>query len=207
MNLRANVCEGYFRRFLYIFLGCFAYSMWCLYDGMIAYPAKLERAMVYHEQLDEAEDRNAEWLIIAQEKGWPEFVPETPAHIRNGITYQWGQIALLSLIGIPMLLKYVLAFGSYVEASETELKPSWRAPILISSISKIDKSRWQEKGIAKVFYQENQKTQKFVMDDFKYEREVMSEIMSRLESQSPNVVIIGGEAQTPALPESDTEKK
>ena len=56
--LRANYVPGYFRRFFFVFLGCFAFAMYCLYDGFIGYPKKLAISKVYYEMPEERSHRS-----------------------------------------------------------------------------------------------------------------------------------------------------
>jgi len=193
MAIRADYEEGFFRKFLLIALVCFAYSLWCLYDGLIAYPAKLQRAQVYHTELAPlGEQRSKAWIERTEQKGWPQDIPKEPAKIENDIVWQYIQIAICLVIGVPLLLKYALARGTYIEADQQEIRPSWRTrAIPVAAISKIDKSRWKKKGIAKLYYQIEGQSHSFVLDDFKFARQPMSEIMSLAERNLPDTAIIG----------------
>jgi hypothetical protein len=141
MQVHAAYQESFFRKFLFIALICFAYALWCLYDGLGAYPAKLERAQVYHgEMLEMAEGREAAWLERTQTEGWPIHIPDKPEKIESDITTQFVQIGIVLAIGIPMLLKYLLARGTYVAADDQAIRPSWRREAIpFAAITKIDK--------------------------------------------------------------------
>ncbi len=197
MNIRADYCDKYFRRFLYIFIGCAAYSAYCLYDALIGYPPKFEPAKIYHVELKGSTDRSTEWQKIATEKGWSTYVPKTVEEIENDISQQYAQIILCSVIGLPMLLKYLAARGSFVQANENEIKPSWKKAIALDSIKKIDKTKWAEKGIAVVSYQVNNVANVFKLDDFKFDRKPMTEIIRLIESKLGDDAIIGGEREKP----------
>lgn len=202
-SIRANYDEKFFRKFLYIALVLFAYSVWCLYDGLVAYPAKLVRAKVYHEELAGAnEDRDRLWLERVEQEGWPEYVPEVPEKVQNGIDWQYIQLIGCFAVAIPMVLKYVLARGSFVEADDNELRPSWTKPVSLDAVTKVDKSRWAKKGIAKVYYQAEGKSQVFVMDDFKFDRAAMSQIMRRIEARLDDSAVIGGPRESEVNHES-----
>jgi hypothetical protein len=193
MTVRADYEEGFFRKFLLIALVCFAYSIWCLYDGWIAYPAKLQRAEVYHTEMAPlGEERSKAWIERTEKEGWPQDIPKEPAKIENDIVWQYIQIGICLLVGVPLLLKYLMARGSYIEADGQSIRPSWRSqPVPLDAITKIDKSRWKKKGIAKLFYQVDGQTYSFVMDDFKFARQPMSEIMSLAERNLPDTSIVG----------------
>jgi hypothetical protein len=194
MQVKASYEESFFRKFLYIAIVCLGYSLWCLWDGLIAYPAKLERAKVYHNEMAslESSQRDKAWIERITAEGWPEHVPETPAEIENDIIQQYLQIAVCLLIAIPMLLKYFLARGTSIEATDVEIRPSWaKEAIPYAAITKIDKSKWKKKGIARLYYTAGDRSKSFIMDDFKFAQTEMATIMARAERDLPDSAILG----------------
>src|SRR6056297_3227901 len=105
--LRANYCPGYFRRFLFVSLGCLAYASWCLYDGFVAYPQQLTMAAVYYELPEE--NRTELWREEAKANGWNYEKPKTPEKLQHLIGQQWFMAGLCALIGIPAFWKYIAA--------------------------------------------------------------------------------------------------
>lgn len=188
--LRADVHKPFFRKFLLVFLGCLAYSGWCLYDGLWAYPRQLTIAMAYEELPEEG--RREAWEALAAENGWPPVTPQKKAEkIRNNIGSQFLMIAFCMLFGIPAVIMWMGGQGTWIEGDETVLRNSRGAEVPIDSIVKIDKRRWPEKGIAKIYYEVDGTTKKFVMDDFKYHRETMGELMKFAEANLTEDQLIG----------------
>ncbi|MEM9587635.1 MAG: hypothetical protein AAGA03_10170 [Planctomycetota bacterium] len=195
MMLRADVCPGYFRKFLYIALACFAYSAWCLYDAFVAYPAQLEVARAY-ESIDKSQRLNA-WPEMAKKNGWSPREPKKSAKdISDGIGKQFAMVAICALIAVPALLKWFSGQGTWVEGDETLIRNSRGQEVPLGSIVKIDKTKWPDKGIAKIHYEVDGKSKKFVMDDFKYEREPMGSLMEFAEAQVTDEQIIGDQRET-----------
>ena len=191
--LRANYVPGYFLRFLLVALGCFAFAMYCLYDGFIAYPKKLEIAKVYYEMPEE--NRATLWREKAKENGWSFETPKEPKKIEYGIVQQWVMAGLCALIGIPALLKWFLAKGTWIEGDEKTIRTSKGKEVAIDQITKINKRKWEEKGLATIHYTDNGKPKKFVMDDFKYDREPMGQLMRYAEANLSADQIIGGKSE------------
>ncbi|MDP1562463.1 MAG: hypothetical protein Q8M16_13880 [Pirellulaceae bacterium] len=208
MQVKARYEEAFFRKFLYIALVCAAYSLWCLYDGIVKYPADLVRAKVYHEDMKDLDSaaREKAWLDRTTSEDWKPLVPDAPADIEQDISQQYMQIAVCLLIAIPMFLKYFLARGTYIEATDTEIRPSWlKTAIPFESITKIDKTRWKKKGIAKLYYSVGSVSKSFTLDDFKFAQTEMAMIMARAERDLPDSAIIGLRQGEEPAPESGSQ--
>ncbi|MEO8271198.1 MAG: hypothetical protein ABI557_15860, partial [Aureliella sp.] len=106
--------------------------------------------------------------------------------------YFWGGINLL--VGLPALILWLRARGSWVESTESGLTTSWGQSLRFSDVKLLDKKRWQRKGIAKATYApaEGGPSKKFVFDDFKYEREPLGQILRDLEKHLLPEQIVGG---------------
>ncbi len=198
--IRAPYDAKYFRRFLWVSLLCVGYALWCCYDALVAYPAKGQVAVVYEslkEKFDEANPPQAEtdlfdldrssnqkswnqtWIAAAKENGWPPDHPEkTAKEINDDIGKQYFMMILCGIIGVPCLIKWYRARGTWIEGDHEVIRNSRGQELQIENIVSIDKSKWQEKGIAKIKYRTaNGSAKTFVMDDFKYQREPMAKIM------------------------------
>lgn len=180
--IRAAVDQKFFLKFLLVFFGCLAFSGWCLYDGLVAAPKKLTMALAY-ESLPDDDNRRDAWRELAQSQGWPTITPQKSSkEVRNFIGSQFLMIFLCAMIGIPALLKWMSGQGTWVEGDESVIRNSKGVEVPVESITKIDKRKWRDKGIAKIHYETNGKAKKFVMDDFKYHRESMGELMKFAEA-------------------------
>ncbi len=188
--IRAEVHQPYFRKFLFVFLGASAFAAYCLYDGLVGYPKKLTIAEAY-ESLPE-EGRREAWKELAVEKGWPPRTPQKPAKdIQAGIGQQFFMFAACGLVAIPAVLKWMSGQGTWIEGDETLIRHSNGQEVPIGSITKIDKKKWEEKGIAKIHYDVEGKSSKFVMDDFKYDRASMAELMKLAEANLTQEQVLG----------------
>ena len=188
--IRAPYVPGYFRRFLFVAIGCFAFAMYCLYDGFITYPHKLVVAKAYYEMPEQ--DRTEQWREKAKANGWPLEKPKEPDEIEHLISSQWGMACICALIGIPAFLKWFLAKGTWIEGDEKLIRNSRGKEVPIESITKINKRKWEDKGLATIYYDDNGKSRKFVMDDFKFEREPMGQLMRYAEANLSADQVVGG---------------
>ncbi len=211
MTIRAEHDPRYFRRFLYIAIGCIAFSLWFFYDGLIGYPAELERSEVYWTPVDEPGRKyepmeREEWRAVVKENGWPTAAPRPPDKVKNAIQGQFFYGSFCAIIAIPCLLKWWLARGSWVEGTETEVKTSWRPGFAYKDITSIDKTKWGNKGITRIYYEDAGQTRKFAFDDFKFERKKMGEILELIEQSLQDDQIEGGERQSVLRERREAEK-
>ena len=86
MNVRAEYDAKYFRRFLFISLGCLIFAGWCFYDALVKYPAELERANVYWTLDPEKGEKyvameRTEWREVVKKNQWPTEAPNKPKQL------------------------------------------------------------------------------------------------------------------------------
>lgn len=200
MSLRANYDKKFFRRFLYVAIGCLAFTGWCFYDAQIKYPKELERAKIYWTKSDDPGEKyegmdGSKWREVAAEKNWSTSHPKMPDKIEHSIQSQYLYAAICTLIGLPCLFKWFRARGTWVEANETELTTSWGSGFQFKDITSIDKTKWEKKGLANVHHQSNGQPATFVLDDFKFDRATMSKIVESIENGLSDEQITGADRE------------
>ena len=212
MKIRADVDKKFIRRFLFISIGCFGFMLYGLYDGLVVYPKKLEKAIAFAEirkQLVDGEitesEKTEKWNTLCKEKNWGYSEPETPENAQNKIYFQWFVFGTGLIMGAGFLVHYLRLLNSWVEADEETVTTSWGQNLRFENISSINKKKWAKKGLAKVAYDtENGDSQTMVFDDFKFHRESMGQIMRRAESHLTDDQIVDGERESDQV---ETDKK
>ncbi|MEM9366171.1 MAG: hypothetical protein AAGD07_09250 [Planctomycetota bacterium] len=181
--IRAHVHMPYFSKFLYISLACFAYALWCLYDARVAYPKKLQIARAY-ETFPTTAAGQRDWTALAEEKGWPTAVPEkTAVKVEALIVNQYLSIAGCAMLGTFLFSKWWFARGSWIEGDEHILKNSRGQQCELSELLSINKRKWESKGIAVLKYRNGTKKRKFVLDDYKFDRESTGQLLAFAEAR------------------------
>jgi hypothetical protein len=212
MSLRADYDPRYFLRFLLIAIGCLLFAGWCFYDALVKYPAELVRSEVYWSESNEYGEKytgmeRTRWREVVAERNWPTAPPEQPDKLRHSITSQYFYAAICGMIGIPCLIKWFRARGTWVEGSETKLTTSWGDSFRYQDVVSVDKTKWQKKGVARIQYETDGTPGSFVFDDFKYQRATMSEILARIEAGLSDDQINGGERESVIRARRDQEQK
>jgi hypothetical protein len=197
MGTRANFDRSYLWRYWVIILMALGSAGWFFYDATIGYPKKVKLSKAWEELSDlESGPRSEKWRELAASNGWPSEPPIKPSkEIEESIRFQYIYGAIASVLGLMMLTYLLLARSSWVEGTEKGLMTSWGQEVDFSTVTKLNKRRWKDKGIARVDYEENGRKRQFVFDDFKYDRAAIGELLQRLESQLPADRIIQATAE------------
>ena len=195
MTVRANFQKNYLMRYAIVAAACSLFALWFAYDGFIGYPSKLPAAEAYDELrvIEDDERRIEEWQEVAEQRGFSKSIPtKTAEEIHSDITGQYFFGALNLVIAIPLTILWLRSRGSWVEATDNGLRSSWGQEVDFSTVSKLDKKKWEKKGIARAHYTEDGTEKAFVFDDFKFEREPINQILRSLEAVLDREQVING---------------
>lgn len=187
--LHADTDPKFFSRFFWLGLAALGFSAYCVYDGAIGYPYKIERATEYN-RLKEA-DRADEWEAFALEQGWSTDLPGK-LYTQYDIYMQYIMAAAAGSVGLAFLTVFFRSKGRWIEADAEGVTSSWGGGFRFDQVVGVEKRKWKDKGIARVHYQDGTKRRKFVLDNFKFERFLTTDILRRVESHLPVEKIIGG---------------
>jgi hypothetical protein len=200
MTLRANFQKSYLFRYLIFIFVCFPLTLWFLYDGAIAWPRQLPIIRAY-----EAIDKNLEpkaveekWKELALANGWSKKPPEKSlVEMESAILGQYFWASLSLIVGGVAAIYYVKSRNSWIEKVDGGLRTSWGQSLEFGKVTRIDKSKWEAKGIAKAFYMDKGQRRAFTFDDFKFDREPIGRMLYDLEQVVPPGQIHGGPLEPP----------
>jgi hypothetical protein len=213
MEIRAEPDHKFNRRNLFLCAFGVGLAIWATYDINFRYPAKIEKAQIYEEILEKSkneEDAKVKWASLAEEKGWSLKPPEhTAEYEQRNIFYNYLMVVGGIFIAAYFLWKWFRVRSSWFGADETHIKSSFGTNVPFDSIQSVDKTRWEKKGIAQVKYTDDKGGEAIlIMDDFKYVREPMGEIMQRItERLKPGQIIDKKEQKTSTQKKSQPTKK
>ena len=198
--VRAEFQKNYLWRYAALAGICCLLGLWFAYDGFIGYPSKIPMAEAYDEIRElPAEERIEQWEALASQNDWPSRTPDKSAEeIRDDITGQYFWAFLNFVIGLPALVLLLRSRGSWVERTEKGVRTSWGQELSFSAVSRLNKKKWKDKGIARATYDENGATRTFVFDDFKFDREPIGKMLRDLEAMLKPEQIVGGPTELEA---------
>ncbi|MAI69986.1 MAG: hypothetical protein CMM01_16605 [Rhodopirellula sp.] len=186
--IRAEVELSFFRRFLWIAIACLAGTGWCLLDAQVTYPRKREIAQSY-ESFPQTAEGIQQWEKEAEKNGWIPDAPEKSSReLEVSILNQYILMAASISVGLVMFFKWYLPRGSWIEGTEDEIRDSSGRTFALTSLVEIDRHRWEEKGIAVLRFNHEGRNQKFVLDDFKYQREATGKILEQAEKKLESLI-------------------
>jgi hypothetical protein len=194
MTVRSKISGRHLIRLTIVGLFCIGFGLYCLYDGMVGYPGQRERALAF-KNLEE-EGRLEEWPEYAAKRDWKPYNPGEPK-TEAQITAQFFMMAICGVAGLLVLTHVLMSCGRWIEMDESGLRSSRGQEAKFDQVAKIDKKKWDNKGIAKVHYQVNGGTKVFTLDDFIYDRPTTDNILRQLESRVGVDKIVNGKPEPP----------
>lgn len=213
MTVRATTDSKFLLKFLLIAVVCLGFAAYAMYDGLVKYPSWIPSAEAWaslkaDESLDDAE-RDTRYKLLAKENGWPsKRQGKTPDDIQQLIIWQYIFVVIGIGIGLPCLIWFLRNRGTWVETKEGGLKSSWGQELDFDQIKNFDKKKWEKKGIGVLTYETSTGPKQFVLDDLKYARKEMDEIVRLVESKIPREMITNGEPEKIAdATDSEEESK
>ena len=194
MQIRAENDPKYSRRFLIMGICAIGFALYCLYDGLVGYPAR--RVQGFAEFKEDfkthfaSDSRKAQSLeqfeVVADEQqreDWDHYAHDRDIPSRPDVLMQYFMAGASGLTGLFLISIPLRARGRWIESTETGITSSWGETFRYDEIEEVDKRKWKKKGIAKVTYVANNRRNAFVVDDYKFDRYPTDAILYQLEQQ------------------------
>ena len=178
MAITARISSGYKKKLLFTGLFLSAFGLWAVYDVFIKYPPQYERWQSY---VQFREDGNLEaWPAHATSLGWPE---EEPTVREKGHFYYNYAFMLLLPIGLIYAGSSLAASKRWIKADDDGLSTHKGQQVPFAAITEMNEKRWDDKGIAVVFYNNPQGIrQRLVLDEFNYETQPIRDMHAKVKA-------------------------
>lgn len=199
-KITCHTTRWYTRRRILMIVLFLGFSGWFFRDWKWAYPK--ERA-VYDEYWPEyqkmlSEGREGEWIDVAKEKGWPEKPVEKNYDRKIAEQLYFG--ILTGVGGLALLVAFLRNRKRTLEADDVSFTTPDGRRVPFASAFRIDKRKWDHKGLAYVYYRdESGASRKAVIDDLIFGG--AGAILDRLLSRFQGELI---ELERPAETQGDT---
>lgn len=203
MNKRAETEKFFWLKFLAIGLGTLGFGAYAGWDAIVEGPHRLAMAEVWEHidhQVDlEQEAKMVKWRAAAKENGWSPKTPKKEIKVKSAKEFIWfnyGLLTLCWLIALPCLIWCLRTRGNWIESTQNGLRNSSGQELTLDQITKVDKARWDKKGIAVVHYTNEQGASTFVIDDLKFQRAATDEIMAWVEQNIDAELVVNGRLES-----------
>ncbi|MEM7387215.1 MAG: hypothetical protein AAF514_19935 [Verrucomicrobiota bacterium] len=189
-----------------LFLG---FSAWFFYDGFVSYPKDnvifreheaFQKIMAERDEFLLTETDEAAWDAVAKEKGhppqtsWKEFAatknwPEKPPkelHDEWDLRGQYFFGTLCGLVGLGVLVWTLMNRGRNLKADGDAFTTPTGTRVPFDQVFRIDKRKWPQKGLAHIFYKDdNGAKKKTVIDDLKFRGadRILDRLMNQFEGE------------------------
>jgi len=180
MPAEAHITPIWKKQKLFIALFFTAIGLWFSYDGEFGYPLSNQR-WEKHENLKKA-GHLAEWPALAKQMDWNETPPEKFYH-KADIDVQFILGGLSLMIGAASFIFWTTQVKRVLKTDDEAVYAPGGKRVPFESITRIDRKKWVSKGLATVVYSINGRRGKFILDDYKFDRDPTHQIMAEIEEK------------------------
>lgn len=197
--ITCRVTPWYHKRRIAMLVLVAGFAAYFFYDWKVGYPAKQEAATTMKELTEQK--REAEYEALAAKNGWPKK-PDMNKDWDYAIKEQLV-CAILSAAGtVTMLFFYLRTIRSTLTADESGFTAPGGPRIPFASAFRIDRRKWDHKGLAYVYYKDDKGAEKrAVIDDLIFGGAV--KVLERLEANFKGEVVDLEKKESPPAGNAD----
>lgn len=179
MPAEARITPIWKKQKFFVALFLLAIAAWFCWDGRIKYPGENVRWLAQEEY--EKSGREAEWPAYAASRGWSAEKPHK-FHQPGDLTMQLGLSALTGVLGLVSLAYWFVQKGRVLRSDAEAVYAPNGTRIPFTAITGLGKKKWDDKGLATVRYEIDGRKGEFVLDDYKYDRDPVHQILAEIEA-------------------------
>jgi hypothetical protein len=162
------------------------FSSYFFYDWKVGYPKQKAEYDAYwpvYQELAITNKDDKAWLARAKDNGWPESPKEKDWDYKLKEQFIWG--ACTGLIGLGMLIAYLRNKDRVLRADADSLTMPDGVRIPFSSVTRIDKRKWDNKALAYLSWKDGATPRKAVIDDLVFDGagKVLDRLMSHFHGE------------------------
>jgi hypothetical protein len=180
MPAEAHVTPIWKKQKLFVAVFLFAVSGWFFWDGFIGYPHSNERWLAHEELMKSG--REAEWPDLAKGHGWTEEVPHK-FHAPSDLYMQYICGGFAGVLGLIALAYWLTQKNRTLRTDEEAVYSPAGTRVPFDAITGLGKKNWDSKGFATVLYMIGGRKGRFLLDDYKYDRDATHQILAEIEQK------------------------
>jgi len=180
MPAEARITPIWYKQKLFVALFLIAIGGWFFWDGFVGYPRSNQRYLA-HEELVKS-DRESEWASVAASHNWTTEVPHK-LYKTPDIRMQWICGTFAALLGLVSLAYWFTQKDRTLRTDEEAVYSPAGTRIPFPAITGLGKKKWDDKGLATVLYKMEGRKGRFVLDDYKFDRDATHQILTEIEEK------------------------
>jgi len=178
MPAEAHITAIWSKQKLFVSIFLIGIGCWFLSDAVFGYPHSNERWLA-HRELEES-GRQSEWPALARSRGWTAKVPEKRYGVGD-IRMQWVCCGFAASLGLITLAYWFTQKNRVLRTDEGAVYSPAGTRIPFDAITGLGKKHWDAKGLATVLYEIDGRKGRFILDDYKFDRDPTHQIVAKIE--------------------------
>ena len=178
MSSEAHVTPVWKKQKLFIAVFLFAVAGWFLWDGKVNWPRSNERWLA--QDGFQKSGQEEKWPAYAASRGWTTEKPHK-LYKSADITMQLACSGLCAVLGVIALAYWLAQKGRVLKSDAEAVYAPAGTRVPFGAITGLGKKKWEEKGLATVLYEIDGRKGKFVLDDYKFDRDPTHQILAEIE--------------------------
>lgn len=136
------------------------------------------------------------WASYAAQRGWPEH-PKKHSEAEIFQQFEWGGAMLL--LALVVLVHVLMTRGKKLIGHEQHMIMPNGAEVRFAEVYKVDKRKWDNKGLAYVYHRTGGASRRAVVDDLKYDGagRVMDRLLDRFTGELIEKIPDANEEESP----------
>jgi hypothetical protein len=188
MSAEAHVTSIWKKQKLFISVFLFVVAGWFLWDGKVNWPRSNERWLAQDEFQKSGHD--VEWPAYAASRGWTTEKPHK-LYKSADLTMQLACSGLCAVLGVIALAYWFAQKGRVLKSDAEAVYAPAGMRVPFGAITGLGKKKWDEKGLATVLYEIGGRKGKFVLDDYKFDRDPTHQILAEIEDKLLARTLVG----------------
>lgn len=176
------------KRWIPITVMCLAFGAYFWYDGSVGYPRKNEIRAAFDNYLADHDGKSDGWDESVADKGWPGVndIPKLPegekvVHTQDSIDQQFHMAYICLALGAAALVNVFMKIGRKIKADGEAYYTPKGAKVPYADIYRLDKRKWNNKGLATAYYKVDGEEKKTTLDVLMFPK--ADEVMTLVEAK------------------------
>jgi len=180
MPAEARITSIWYKQKLFVAVFLLGVGGLFFWDGFIGYPRSNERYQANQELVKSG--RENEWPAVAAQHHWTTKVPEKFYSIGD-IRMQWICGTFGALLGLVSLAYWFTQKDRVLRTDGEAVYSPAGTRIPFPAITGLGKKKWDDKGLATVLYMIEGRKGRFILDDYKFDRDSTHQILAEIEEK------------------------